>query len=402
MKPETKPETTVTYVLLISGPKRVRITDGKLFVNDSEYEPPITTGAEGTAPKKFDPETEGWKMVRAFYNSVISKPYENVVVLTGAGTSKPSGGKTMNEFWQEHFPEEEKAKNDAFFDLISFPIPENDKDKNIEELLSQARNATRVLKARADEVIAKVDNIQKSVVAACTISLSGASSHLKFLNKITSKKLKHSRVKVFTLNYDTLFEQAAAEGNFIVINGFSFTSPSHFNGVYFDYDIVVRDDARVNPIENFVKKVFHLYKPHGSINWIKDGTRILAEDIKMASADPVMIYPNSSKYESGYDQPFFEMMSRFQAALRQRNSLLICIGFSFGDKHFRSVITEAIKTNPGLFLIIVAPNFASKAEFTDLQSLAQQQNNIMLVSETFDTFTDHYPFAEAYSHDDNE
>ena len=54
-----------------------------------------------------------------------------------------------------------------------------------------------------------------------------------------------------------------------------------------------------------------------------------------------MIYPKDSKYESSYEQPFFEMMARFQQSLRKENVMLVCIGFSFNDKHIVTVIQEA-------------------------------------------------------------
>jgi hypothetical protein len=162
----------------------------------------------------------------------------------------------------------------------------------------------------------KIKDIEAIITAQCTIPLGPSSPHLKFLNKITSRKHKYPRVKIFTLNYDTLFEQAAAKGHFITIDGFSFANSANFNGAFFDYDIINRKDSRMNQEENFISKVFHLYKPHGSINWEKlsDG-QIIAKDIGQATENPLIIYPNSNKYESGYDQPFFEMMSRFQQSI---------------------------------------------------------------------------------------
>lgn len=56
--------------------------------------------------------------------------------------------------------------------------------------------------------------------------------------------LHYQRAKIFTLNYDLLFEQAAAKGGYVVIDGFSFSMPRTFSGVYFDYDIVVRNRTK--------------------------------------------------------------------------------------------------------------------------------------------------------------
>ena len=59
----------------------------------------------------------------------------------------------------------------------------------------------------------------------CNLQITSSESssvHEKFLNKITKRKSSIARVKLFTLNYDTLFEQAARKGNYTIIDGFSF------------------------------------------------------------------------------------------------------------------------------------------------------------------------------------
>jgi hypothetical protein len=128
----------------------------------------------------------------------------------------------------------------------------------------------------------------------------------------------------------------------------------------------------------------------------------VAGDITKAADKPLIIYPNSNKYESGYDQPFFEMMSRFQQAVRQPNTLLLCVGFSFGDKHFKNVIQEAVKSNPGLNFILAAPNFSQKESLKDLIQLTEKQNNVFLVNEDFQNLSENYPFSFEYNHDDDE
>lgn len=392
-------------VLLKSYQKTIRIENDKLFENDSEvvYR---TVDADGAVQTVAEPDkiSQGDKLARSYYQKLISRPFENVIVLTGAGTSKTSGGKVMTELWEQSFPSANSIENEKFFKLINFPIPTKDDQKNLEELLSQAQKAIEVLgDTESKEVRVKIEGIEKMIVDACTLTIQDDSPHLKFLNKLTSRKLKYSRIKVFTLNYDTLFEQAAADGSFITINGFSFSNPSYFHGSFFDYDIVNRKDSRVNQDENFVTKVFHLYKPHGSVNWkkIEDG-KIVSNSIASATDKPLIIYPNSNKYESGYDQPFFEMMSRFQHAMRQPNTLLLCIGFSFGDKHFRNVIKEAIKSNPGLNLLVAMPNFMDKPSVDEFVKLAEKQNNVTFINESFQDFAEHYPFSQEYDHDERD
>lgn len=344
------------------------------------------------------------QLARDFYKKLIARPFENVIIFAGAGTSKSSGGKLMSELWDEEFFTSNKAVDGLFFKSINYPVPTEDAPGNIEELLSQAQRAAGVLpQAESAKVVARIKGIKDSIVLKCTLTLLAGSPHQAFLNKVTSRKLKYSRVKIFTLNYDTLFEQAAAEGNFIAINGFSFSYPGRFNGSFFDYDIVNRQDSRVNPEESFVPKAFHLYKPHGSINWEKSpDNRVVARDIGSACKDPHIIYPNSDKYEYAYDQPFFEMMSRFQQGIRLPNTLLVCVGFGFGDKHFKNVILESVKSNPGLNLLIALPRFIEKESVKELVELSEKQNNIVLVDEDFEGLAENYPFSGEYEHNDNE
>ena len=52
------------------------------------------------------------------------------------------------------------------------------------------------------------------------------------------------------------------------------------------------------------------------MHWGKSGDNIIQGD---SFEQPLIIYPSSTKYESSYEQPYFEIMSRFQQALRKEN-----------------------------------------------------------------------------------
>ena len=112
--------------------------------------------------------------------------------------------------------------------------------------------------------------------------------------------------------------------------------------------------------------------------------------------DPLVIYPKDSKYESSYEQPFFEMISRFQENLRQNNVLLIVIGFSFYDKHIKAMILEAVKVNPSFRLLIVTPEIADNDYLNDFRIIARSYNNVILLDETFSEFVNIYPYPDVY------
>ena len=183
-----------------------------------------------------------------------------------------------------------------------------------------------------------------------------------------------------------------------MIDGFSFTFPRIFNGNNYDYDIVIRKNSRITAQENYASKVFHLYKLHGSLDWEKDeGARQIRKCDFINNKNPVMIFPSSIKYESSYEQPFFEMMSRFQTELRTDNALLIIIGYSFGDKHINSMIFEALELNHSLQLMIVDPFIEN---FKEIINRTKQSANIMLLRSDFQEFALNYPYSYAYSQEE--
>lgn len=359
------------------------------------------------------------------YNEFLNKQFENLVVLSGAGSSIGIGqdivnednstivrkGKIMSELWDEVEKELTSPTIQRFCDLVTyknFTTEGGDRkyDKNLERLLSLANIAKDfvfdlvgekddIKKIDIGKTISKIENIIKE---NCTLKLPDDAPHLLFIEKITKRKVTLPRVKIFTLNYDTLFEQSGRKKNFTIIDGFSFSHPRTFSGRNFELDIVSRNSSRVKEEDNFVQKVFHLYKPHGSVDWEKVNNEIIQRD---NVDNPLMIFPKDSKYESSYEQPYFEMMSRFQQNLRNENVLLICIGFSFNDKHIVSAIIEALEQNPSFQLMVVNRSLDQKSDnFKPFFEAAKKHNNIVLVSELFTDFAVNYPDLKSYNFED--
>ena len=348
-------------------------------------------------PTKEDIEKQANDLkIQQLYNSFLRKHFKNIVVLTGAGSSKDSGGKLMGELWKECNTEIESLvktlpdiKTKSFYDT----------EPDIEAFISYISLIEKTAdENKASELKKGRDELEKKIKELCTLTLQkNKSPHIDFLNKITARKNNDSRVQIFTTNYDTLFERAANEAGFVIIDGFSFTQPREFSGRWFDLDIVNREKTRLKQEESFISKVFHLYKLHGSLTWTKkDDGKIVQEN----NPNPLMIYPSSEKYESSYEQPYFEMMSRFQQALRKEETLLIVIGFGFGDKHIRNVVLEAVNQNPSFQLLIlnygnITPNENIKDFFINKENFVVKRN-INIVSGSFKEFTDNYPENKTY------
>lgn len=344
--------------------------------------------------------------MRNKYQKFLSNQYDNLIVLTGAGSSVGIGtdtkqGRLLSQLWDDAEKLLTKDNLEKFCKLVHY----DDKNetgyiKNLEKLLSCANSAKEYVSDENINIEETIAEIEKLIKSSCELILPKNSPHKEFLEKITKRKVTLPRTKVFTLNYDTLIEQAGKQGNFTMIDGFSFSFPRIFSGRNFDYDIVQRDNSRVKEEDNFVRKVFHLYKLHGSVDWerLKDGSIKQSEPVDKA----LMIYPKDSKYESSYEQPFFEMMSRFQQNLRKDNVLLICIGFSFNDKHIVTAIQEALEQNPGFQLMVVNKGIDQSGKFKkELYRISQENSSIVLVDELFADFAKYFPDLKSYNQDEH-
>lgn len=337
------------------------------------------------------------------YRNFFSRHFDNTIVLTGAGSSFGIGktnvkGMTMRKLWEEIVKKCGKEPIENLGNKISFKI-ENIEEVNLEDFLSHASLFLLLYNNTDAEVERIVNKIKQIIIDNCTIIMPEDAPHKEFLKRITARKLKHNRLKLFTTNYDMLFEQAANECGFTMIDGFTFTFPRVFNGNNYDYDIVIRKNSRITAQENYASKVFHLYKLHGSLDWARNAEtgQILKCDFEN-NKKPVMIFPSSIKYETSYEQPFFEMMSRFQTELRMDNALLIIIGYSFGDKHINSMIFEALELNHSLQLVIVDPYIEN---FEDIIEKTQRSANIMLIRSDFKELALNYPYSFAYGQEEN-
>lgn len=392
--------------IVISQKMTISYDDEKCVINQREFQ---DKELNGKSSKDYAQEKQ-----REFYLSFFQKHFQNVVVLAAAGTSMDNDngtdythrGKTRKELWNAC-----KNEIDAFLvevkDLDKKPFYNIvDSEGNalgygdIEDFLSYL-----ILFSKANEVsdvfTRKLQDLKNKIVSNCRLTLQSDAPHQVFLNKLSARKPSDSRIQLFTTNYDTLFEQAANNAGFTIVDGFSYTQPRVFSGRFFDYDFVNRERSRLKNEESFISKVFHLYKLHGSLVWERDSNGRIIQTEKLD--DPLIIYPASNKYESSYEQPYFEMMSRFQQSLRKDNVLLIIIGFGFKDKHILSAILEAVEQNPSFQLVIVdynekeTINKESLSAFFEGKDKGRIKRNVTIIFDKFRNFVEKYPENETYN-----
>ena len=133
-----------------------------------------------------------------------------------------------------------------------------------------------------------------------------------------------------------------------------------------------------------------MLKLHGSLTWERDEKGIRRKE-KYEISNPIMIFPSSNKYMQSYQEPYFELFTKFQELLKRPNTLLISAGFSFADNHISQMIIQAIIHNRSLSALISDFNISqSNANWDRLINLMRQNYQIAFLRATMnDELTDY-------------
>lgn len=295
----------------------------------------------------------------------------NLVVLSGLGTSlcvapaAPGASKapTMADLWMllstRHNARSsaEAPAGASFLDMLTL-VGHPPGVIDIEALLSRCRLAEAFLDGRPKDQVVRFIELAEAIIIEATNFVAinhELPVHTEFLRRIARRSQRKSRAKIFTTNYDRCFEEAGRQGRYVVVDGFSHTVPPTFDAIHFTYETArhVGDTETLEPIPN----LFHLYKLHGSVDWQRHAGS--GEITKWTqSGKPVLIYPRNSKYELAFEQPYLEMISAFQAALRRPDTGLVVVGFGFNDNHLAEPIMSAIRSNLSLKAVVASPGLA--------------------------------------------
>jgi len=183
-----------------------------------------------------------------------------------------------------------------------------------------------------EKPIVKIDEHEKFVSALFDRSQAGVAE-------------RRSAVKIFTINYDTLFEDALALGCFSYWDGFSGGAIAYRSYHFGDKE----------PESGFRA---HVIKLHGSIDWyLGDDDRVWRVrdgDLYPSTSSRVLIYPQATKYLATQRDPFAAQFDLFRRTIGAgaENVLVIC-GYSFGDEHINKEIELALQ-QPGNKTTILA------------------------------------------------
>lgn len=331
---------------------------------------------------------------------------ENLVVLTGSGCSCSTGGKTMASL--------EKAVLDTVIDIpgttqaVKGVIEQRRLDTSAKEAadfetwLSYLVNAHALAHASYSpfmgmnwktspapsdvELAWLVERLGKAIFSECALTLprdtSGTTSaseiapHLAFLAKLVARDSNLGRTHLFTLNYDTLFEQALELLGIQYFDGFSGRADARFDPSVYGLDIYYPGEIAEGRVRRF-DKFLHFYKLHGSIHWHieRDELRARHPDLSRFAGYPkkeaknkaafletnlsnlptVGILPTANKFVQTLTIPFSHLFRSFQIRLTAPQTFLLVMGYGFGDEHVTRVIETALM-NPSLVMLVVEPN----------------------------------------------
>jgi hypothetical protein len=332
---------------------------------------------------------------------------ENLVVLTGAGSSKSSGGKLMADLETNVLATVSQIPDittvaKSIIDSRMNPSEEDQKTRiGFEDWLSYLVNAAHILaspsspftgiswkgdmKPSSTELNWLVDRIGKAIMIECALMLSlesstsgdgHASPHLAFLAKLVARDSNLGRAHLFTLNYDTLFEQTLELLGIQYFDGFTGRADARFDPSVYGLDIYWPGEISEGRVRRY-DKFLHFYKLHGSIHWqIKDDElRARHPDLaaiqtyrnmeikeraakldEFSKAFPSLgILPTANKFAQTLTMPFAHLFRSFQIRLSAPQTFLLVMGYGFGDAHVTRVIETALM-NPSLVMLVVEPD----------------------------------------------
>ena len=316
---------------------------------------------------------------------------QHLVVLAGSGCSYHLGGPKMPDLWNIVVGKAPSKEAKHVATIVNYKLEES----NIEHLLSRVE---AFLSLQENKIVRDyLTTAQMGILQKCTEFLKEdkLDAHRTFLHRLSRRRTRDQRLRIFTTNYDLCFERAAAKIGCVAIDGFSFMTPRQYDPSYFDYDIIRRSRSGDNS-GNYLEGVFILYKLHGSVNWEATGNGIIERE----RPDPqkaCLVYPARGKYQKSFDQPFIESISQYLASIREPNTCLLVVGSGFNDNHLSGPLLSAVRSNPHLRLMVVDPYAKEKANKTTnnyLRALFDESENggdVWFINDTFEGFSNRLP-----------
>lgn len=381
----------------VSSNLRYSVEDDKFYKNGIE----LTTEEDSSIS-----EGEFKSLIKKETAGFIHRAFSNVIVLVGAGASVRSvSGKIDDRFGKTVFMlagliNDELKKNSDLFtlqelsNLCKYEIPVEidgtdgtkniNPDFNLEDFLS---DLIAYKKYVSDDVASKYIQSENTIFNLIVKNTSyeydnNCLKHATFINTVSHLVKSPSKLTIVTTNYDTLIEDAADSLEYTVMDGFSFSHRPYFDSDMFEWNLVKDiENIKTNELE-YKKNIINLLKLHGSLTWERDKKGIRRKE-KKEITKPIMIFPSSNKYMQSYQEPYFELFTKFQELLKRQNTLLITTGFSFADNHISQMIIQAVLHNKSLAMLISDYNLTqNNTNWERIEELMEHKYQIAFLKAT--------------------
>ena len=351
----------------ISTNSKYAVENNKFYKNGD-----ILTNEDGSPKDEF---AFFKSLIKKETSSFIHKTFSNVIVLVGAGASVLcTSGKIDDRFGKTVFMLAElintALKQDAnlftlqeLAQMCRYNVPVEIVEQNRPPKLNELFNLEDFLsdlisfeKYVPDSVLDKYTRSKSKIFDLIIENTSyeydnNCLKHSVFINTVSHLVRTPSKLTIVTTNYDTLIEDAADSIEYTVMDGFSFSHRPYFDSDMFEWNLV-KDIENIKTRElEYKKNIINLLKLHGSLTWERDSKGIRRKE-KADVSNPIMIFPSSNKYMQSYQEPYFELFTKFQELLKRPNTLFITAGFSFADNHISQMIIQAILHNKSLAILI--------------------------------------------------
>ena len=292
------------------------------------------------------------------------------VFLFGAGSSKCAGLPLMADL-SRSILNELTGDSKELVDLIKKNLEEN---STIEDYMSEIVDHISILNRSKNErkiiindkgfSLEKLENTLKEIKNFISKFIGkdklDLKHHRNFIKELFSLRKNKSEAKLpidfFTLNYDTLIEDAVALEKIRSSDGFNGGTTAYWR------------------LENFDEKNLkaRVFKIHGSVDWylLEDNLAIPmkvrnAIDIKEDKKN-LLIWPTTSKYKESQKNPHFQIIQKFRESLcRKEDTILFSVGYSFGDEHINEEILNSLELNRDLTFLIFIKNEPKKYPFLE-------------------------------------
>lgn len=211
-------------------------------------------------------------------------------------------------------------------------------------------NATDYNPEDLAEALIEIKNTIAQVIGQSTPSISVHRQFVRAIHQVlqSGKAGQPTRVDYYTLNYDTLFEDALSLERIPVADGFN-------GGATGWWDAQAYKDGSAQA---------RILKVHGSIDWCLCDSDVLPRRVRPGltvdgTREPVLIWPASTKYREAQRDPFAQIIEAMRRGLRPTSDtqvvLTIC-GYSFGDAHVNVELDRALRESDGRLTIIAFTN----------------------------------------------